>query len=156
MTYENITQVTDMHSDSWFCYASYDFVSRHIPNVKQNNTYQYLYTYQAEHSLFPVEEPPFGVAHADELFLQFYPFADQKYNLNAEDQKMSDILISLWKNFIKFGNPSTQSISWNPIVDLNDRKYLYLNNTPVMKDSLKLKERMEFWDLLMNGKFDRI
>ena len=154
MTFENITQVTNMHSDSWFCYASYDLITRHIANVKQNNTYQYLYTHQGEHSLGDSRlGGELGVEHGDELYLQFFPFAAEDIKLNEEDEEMSEILMSLWKNFIKHGKPSTADISWEPIVDGNDRKYLHLNGSAAMQDSSEVKERMVFWDQVMNLDF---
>ena len=158
MTFDNVTQVTKMYTDSWFCYAAYDFVSRHIANVKQNNTYQYLYTHQGEHSLYPNKKPQlassYGVAHADELFLQFLPYAKEEVKLNSDDEEMSGILMSLWKSFIKGGNPSTDNVVWEPIVSNDDRKYLCLNQSATMDGSSAIDDRMVFWDGLMNGIYD--
>ena len=53
---------------------------------------------------------PYGVCHADEIFLQFYPMLGYDYvnsGINKPDTRVSSNLISLWKNFIKTGNPST-------------------------------------------------
>merc|ERR1711974_269883 len=96
-------------------------MGRHIANVKQNNTYQYLYTHKGEHSLTEKLNGPHGVDHADELFLQFYPFVKDVVKLNENDQSMSKILMSLWKSFIKHGNPSTDEIIWQPIISSTER-----------------------------------
>ena len=48
----------------------------------------------------------FGVAHADETFLQFSPGLP----LNKADQGVSDNLMTLWKNFINMGNPSSRGV----------------------------------------------
>ena len=37
MTFSNIDEITKMYTDSWYCYSGYDFISRHIANVKENN-----------------------------------------------------------------------------------------------------------------------
>merc|ERR1711894_693769 len=157
MSFENISQVTKMYTDAWYCYSGYDFISRHIANVKENNTYQYLYTHQGEHSLGSGKlGGEYGVSHGDELYLQFYPFINQEWDLNEEDSEMSELLMSLWKNFIKNGDPSTSETKWEPIVDGFDRKYLHLNGSATMEDSEEIKSRMSFWDEMMNGFFDNI
>ena len=57
---------------------------------------------------------PYGVAHSDEQFLQLYPYGSNVLPgqdvLNNADQAVSDHLQSLWKNFIKVGNPSTKGM----------------------------------------------
>merc|ERR1712141_768164 len=93
MSFENVTEITKMYTDSWYCYSGYDFISRHIANVKENNTYQYLYTHDGEYSLQSDLKGHYGVSHGDELFLQFYPFLSDEIVLNEEDQNMSDLLI---------------------------------------------------------------
>ena len=97
---------------------------------------------------------PHGVDHADELYLQFYPFVKNLVELNANDESMSKILMSLWKSFIKHGNPSTDDIVWQPIISSTEREYLHLNGTAQMEQSSELQDRMEFWDTLMNGFYD--
>ena len=158
MSFENVTEITKMYTDSWYCYSGYDFISRHIANVKENNTYQYLYSHNGENSLPSLGHSnytgPLGVAHGDELFLQFHPFLNNAVVLNDNDSAMSELLVSLWKNFIKNGDPSTTGTSWEPIVDGNDRKYLHLNESAIMEDSNEIKQRMTFWDNLMNKFYD--
>ena len=154
MTFDNIDQITKMYTDSWYCYSGYDFISRHIANVKENNTYQYLYTHQGEYSPGSDLEGHYGVSHGDELILQFTPFMESTLILNAKDTEMAELLMSLWKNFIKYGDPSTDETTWEPIRDGNDRKYLQLNESATMGDSDEIKDRMNFWDGLMNGVFD--
>ena len=42
MTFDNIDQITKMYTDSWYCYSGYDFISRHIANVKENRAGTHL------------------------------------------------------------------------------------------------------------------
>jgi len=97
-----------MYTDSWYCYSGHDFITRHISNVKENNTYQYIYTHKGESS-------PLGVSHGDELNLQFYPYLEDVIPLEEEDQKMSDLFVELWKSFIKNGSPTAKTVAWEPI-----------------------------------------
>lgn len=151
MTFANINQTTNMYTDAWYCYSGHDFITRHISNVKENNTFQYVYTHNGENSIY-------GVSHGDELPLQFYPYVGMEDPTEPEDQKMSDLFIELWKNFVKNGKPTEKNVTnvnWEAIWDINDRHYLNLNVNATMEDlSGEFEERMNFWDNLMNGMFD--
>ena len=58
---------------------------------------------------------PYGVAHGDETFLQFYPYGSNIWPnedlFNKADQAVSDTVVSLWKSFIIQGNPSTKGVT---------------------------------------------
>ena len=53
---------------------------------------------------------PYGVCHFDETYLQFNPYhIDYVSNgLNDADYSVSKTILKLWKNFIKYGNASTE------------------------------------------------
>ena len=56
-------------------------------------------------------DAPYGICHADELYLQFDPLQFDRVperGLNAADTSASKTMLELWKNFIKSGNPSTE------------------------------------------------
>ena len=85
------------------------------------------------------------MAHADELFYMFSPFFNQNIVLNEDDQKMSGIILSLWKNFIKTGEPSTGKIIWDPVLDAASRQYFNLNLNSSMEVSDDVTSNMNFW-----------
>ena len=151
VTFENIQKLTDMYTDAWFGYPVHDFVSRRISNTQkifyQNSTFQYYFTYQGEFSLTTLlgQGGPYGVAHADELVYLFSPFASQTNKLNDSDEKMSSIILSLWKTFVKKGEPSTEEVIWDPILDATSRKYLNLNLNSSMEYSSDIKRNMKFF-----------
>ena len=66
------------------------------------------------------------------------------------DYRQSKILISLWKNFVKTGNPSTEDVEWDPITDIDTWSYLNIEVSSVMERSKDVTERMKFWDNLLN------
>ena len=155
MTFENIEQITNMYTDSWYCYSGHDFITRHISNVKENNTFQYVYTHKGGFS------PRNLTSHEEELPLQFFPYVgmdDIDIIDRTDDQEMSDLFIELWKNFVKNGKPTEKNVTnvnWEAIWDINDRHYLNLKVNATMEDlSGEFEDRMNFWDNLMNGMFD--
>ena len=149
----NITHFTKMYTDAWYFFAAYDFITKHLPNIgDDDNIYQYHYTHQGEDAL-SVElnyGGPYGVGHCDETFLQFYPYMNQNISLNRTDSLQSAMLISLWKNFVMTGNPSTDIVEWNPIKSNMDRSYLNIKLSSVMEYSTDVDIRMKFWDQLIN------
>ena len=157
LTFDNLEKMTKVYTDAWFGHPIHEFVSRRVENkgkiFYQNSTFQYLFTHQGQFSLslFLGQGGPYGVAHGDELFYMFSPFSNQTIPLNEEDQKMSQIILSLWKTFIKNGEPSTDKISWDPILDSKSRKYLNLNLNSSMEYSTEIKSNMKFWDKIVAG-----
>ena len=155
ITFDNISNITNMYTDSWFGHPVHDFVSRRISNKRrtfdQNSTFQYRFTHQGQLSLSIIlgQGGPYGVNHADELFLMFSTLGGQALVLNGQDKKMSDILLSLWKSFIKTGKPSTEKITWDPILGTSSRQYLNLNLKPFMEYPDEIKQNMEFWDKIV-------
>ena len=72
---------------------------------------------------------PFGVCHADDLYMLFDPLFVNwipEEGLNGADSSVSDTMIELWKNFIKTGNPSTKGTSSNeksiPLIRVNQNR----------------------------------
>ena len=157
LTFDNISNITKMYTESWFGHPVHEFVSRRLSSdgkiFYQNSTFQYQFTHQGQYSLsmFLGQGGPYGVAHGDELFLIFSPFSNQTIPLNKDDKKMSDILLSLWKAFIKTGKPSTGKIIWDPILDSTTRQYLNLNLNPSMEYPDEVKTNMKFWDKIVNN-----
>lgn len=149
----NITHFTNMYTDSWYFFSAYDFISKHLPNKgSSNKIYQYQYSYQGDNSL-SVEKGyggPFGVSHCDETFLQFHPYMNKSFSLSKMDNLQSKLLIKLWKNFVKTGNPSTENIEWDPITDINNWAYLNIQTSSVMEHSVDVENRMKFWEDLLN------
>jgi carboxylesterase type B len=155
VSFENIGNITKMYTDALFGYPVHEFVSRRLSNkgkiFYQNSTFQYQFTHQGQYSLtlFLGQGGPYGAAHVDELFYMFSPFSSQNIVLNEDDKKMSNIILSLWKSFIKTGEPSTGKIIWDPILDSTSRQYLNLNLNSSMEYPDEIKSDMKFWDKII-------
>ena len=64
-----------------------------------------------------------GVAHSDELYLQWHRRGNVDWPLNQEDSEASLRLTTMWTNIVKYGNstPPDQSLgfTWNPVTQEN-------------------------------------
>ena len=59
-----------------------------------------------------------GVAHADELYLQWDHLDNIQRPLNVEDSIASLRSTTMWSNFVKYGNPTPEEsevgVIWTP------------------------------------------
>ena len=101
------------------------------------------------------------------------PIYDSNRDLNAVDSEMSDLLIQLWSSFIKTGTPTSRykaniwssdgnlkkiqammfniglnflssGFEWTAVTE-TDRKYLVLDNDPMMTRTEEHQTKMDFW-----------
>merc|ERR1712150_109296 len=93
----------------------------------------------------------------DETYLQFHPFYIPNDGLNSADRSVSQTLLTLWKNFIKFGRATSDEMNWTPIHEKHDgtwnRKYLRLSysESSYMEYPKEWKDRMNLWDEIIYG-----
>ena len=145
---ENLQSVTDMYTDATFLHGNYKTAEYFMK--KGVKTYQYILTYVGEHSfseLFGI--PVMGVGHADDLQYLF----NQKVKLNVKDTEVKDLMIEAWTNFASNGDPNGMKIGAKNVWETIDegRKYWNISGTqPTMEFSDEIRERMTFWDSIMN------
>ena len=51
MNIQHIDNITQMLTDSVFAYGAHDFVTRHLPNAKDDSIFQYVYAHQGKESV---------------------------------------------------------------------------------------------------------
>ena len=122
-------------------YASLAFQSQHSP------TWLYEFRHRSDHSLKQGWE---GVAHGD---ITAYVFgvpllnASSPHPYTAADRNISDFMVTVYTNFVKFGNTTPEpvyGITWSNFQP-NDQAYLRIGATPEMsKDFKPLK--VAFWN----------
>ena len=91
------------------------------------------------------------MAHADELYLFWYPYWYQNFTLNTQDTSEAEMLVSYWTNFAKTGDPTPPSaeVAWEPVTE-GQHEYLEIDNEGLsMGASQYYMERVKFWEEIM-------
>ncbi|KAK4880585.1 hypothetical protein RN001_008731 [Aquatica leii] len=143
-----ITEFTNIFTDACFLHPAQESVSLHA-NYSKHSVYNYLYAYNGTETFgqrYYGNEHDFGVIHGDELFYLFdrsvlYP----NYKLTRRDKKMSDFLITLWTNFVYYGNPTPNDHSWKPFKCNEENYYIIDGSYKNEVDEGLEKERVDFW-----------
>ncbi|CAG9791837.1 unnamed protein product [Diatraea saccharalis] len=135
---EVASELEDFESDFIFNHPMQRVITE-LLNENANPVYQYLFSYVDGSQ----EE---GAAHSAELK---YLFGMPDFNELTEDEKsISDSMVTMWTNFVKFGNPTPAAsglVTWIPSTS-ESRPYLVIDNNMRMESRI-YKERMAFWDL---------
>ena len=143
---ENIHGLIDIFSDTVFWMPEHRAVTLlsslpgHLP------VYEYLFSHLGALSF----GDGYGVAHFDEVHYLFNPQASEFPALREEDFTVRDLMVGLWTNFAKTGNPTSSSdfgFQWTPF-DANQPEYLNINTNPVMEYSEEFRRRRDFWENL--------
>jgi carboxylesterase type B len=89
-TIENFANFTNMFDDSFMLFATHRFLDLHIP-VGTGKTFLYRNSYygQYHNEWAPGLDHFPGVAHSDDLFLQWSPLDSEQLPLNSQDAAMS-------------------------------------------------------------------
>ena len=78
----------------------------------------------------------------------FNPYWFGVFELSDEDLKISTLLMELWTDFAKFGDPTPPgaAVSWEPVT-VTDHRYLLIGQDQVKMDqSDEYLRRVQFWD----------
>jgi len=153
---ENMQSIINLFTDATFLSPDQKTVS--LMSEGRSPVFNYQLTYKGTNTaadLFgpAAAEQDFGVFHGDDL--QYLFKSNQFVNLveepTEEDQKMTELMVTYWTNFAKYGNPTPFKIvdasNWTP-VQPGKKNYLDLQPEPVMKQNLE-PERMLFWDRML-------
>lgn len=144
-----------MVSDSWFVWPTEQAVSKH-----NGTLFYYLYDHQGEHSFAEIfnSVQGLGVSHMDELLALFTqkPYFKE---LNERDKRVSKLMVDMWVNFAKEGNPTPQPVSrhiqtnsdkdfvWEQSAS-NSPRFIHIQTNNLTMQTSLFKTRMEFWKQL--------
>ncbi|PAV80766.1 hypothetical protein WR25_03341 isoform D [Diploscapter pachys] len=103
-------------------------------------TYFYVTDYASDAVTDP-QIPVSGVPHGSETR---YLFGNGKAKLNEEDQKFKEFLVGGLVNFIKNGDPSTNSFNWPALTEDFPTRHVRLGPKPKISDTFR-PEAYDFW-----------
>jgi len=116
--------------------------------------YQYMFDHQSPFS-FVGDKSFFNdlklANHGDEIFRLFKIKAAQKVNVTTDDDEVSDVILKLWTNFAKTGNPNEEGKSepWIPSKKGGNMFFEIGPNLQRMKE-IDFSTIYKFWDDIRN------
>ncbi|KAE8736595.1 Carboxyl/Cholinesterase 65 [Frankliniella occidentalis] len=147
---ENLVDYFDLTGDLMFIYGFYKAMKCHC---KFTSPYIYEFSYEGVFNVFKNvlgEDSMPGACHADELGYLFNMDLLPEAPSDSHAYVMRNIMVKLWTNFVKFGNPTPQNdkssdISWIPSHS-SQMSFLKLGPTIENKSGVISEKRMLFWD----------
>ncbi|XP_047989303.1 carboxylesterase 4A-like [Leguminivora glycinivorella] len=145
-------EAAEFLSDYEFNHPIQDTITNLIKD-NANPVYEYVFTYTGDSG-------EGGAPHSAELEYLFD--FQQNYRSRSEaDQIVADRIVTLWANFIKYGNPTPETsdlipVKWSPVTETT-RPYLNIGADLRMEDRF-LRERLAFWELFQSvyGKYSSL
>ncbi|XP_046396391.1 juvenile hormone esterase-like [Ischnura elegans] len=143
----------DAYTDRAFLHATHKSIQLHLNN-SHNPVFVYEFTFHGSLSwsrIFSGVDKDYGVSHCDDLLYLFRSpafFPDFKPDSREMDQV--DLMVTLWTNFAKFGNPTPkpiQGVTWPPATPSSPHKHLDIGEDLKVKESLH-DNRIAFWNAL--------
>ena len=138
--------ITDAFTDSWFVAPTVQSCMMHSALAP---TYLFEFNYRSEFSFLPRW---MGPTHGDNYIFDFgAPFLNLSGlpPYRATDKKVSDLVMRMYTNFAKFGNPTPEPLSngvqWSAFNSTN-LAYLRIQPEPAMKKNIN-PHRVAFWNV---------
>ncbi|KAK5638330.1 hypothetical protein RI129_012625 [Pyrocoelia pectoralis] len=160
------SELTDVFSDTWFYVATDSLITMHTEYGK-HPVYFYLFGYQGYASYVNAykdvsDHYNYGTCHSDELLYLFAHTIFPTHKMKEEDNRTMDIMVALWTNFAKTGNPTPPedkllNVKWNPVSSKNHEHYFIDKNGNVRMgenwelDRLKFIRKVKFnsrWNII--------
>jgi carboxylesterase type B len=115
---------------------------------KSSKTYVYRFDYKPKKNLI-VDLPEWiQVPHGFELpffwGMPYWPSLPQ-ITWNAADRKVADIVMSLWTNFVKYGNPVQTGVKWDAFEETAPSVMIIDRNFNMSDSSTFDHEAFAFW-----------
>ncbi|XP_077999148.1 neuroligin-4, X-linked-like [Glandiceps talaboti] len=149
--------------DQWVhLYTDHHYISPADEHLKghqliEPNTYKYNFEFRSIHRSTPIW---MGVTHSSELPFEFgFPFTeepprscpwicyeDEQLEFSDADRDMSDFMMILFTNFMKYGDPTptpVNGITWPPFDDVSN-SYLSFSDTSVVVNHYR-ERQMLYW-----------
>ncbi|XP_065210127.1 esterase FE4-like [Planococcus citri] len=152
ITEQHSNEISDLFTDLYF-YRFYEAID--LLMKSQMPPYVYLFSYEGSLNfstqLLRIVKPfarldEKGACHADDLSYLFYYKKALLFRrkLKGDDLKVVNHITTMWTNFAKYGDPSTEDIEWTPMT-ANQLQYLDITPEPKMR---KGRIRQYMYDML--------
>ncbi|KAF9409259.1 hypothetical protein HW555_011294 [Spodoptera exigua] len=153
LSVETQNDVFDFATDFVFAYPAERTVNRYL-EAHANKVYRYLFAYEGgrnrNKALGNFTAP--GACHGDDLGYLFEMEIFKGGVPNEDDQKMIDVMTTMWTNFAKYGDPTPSltdiiTTQWEPTKPGSTRRPYLLLNQPITLEYRLFHRRMAFWEL---------
>lgn len=146
---KKIWKITELYNELLFRVPAMKQAELHAENG--NTVYTYYWT-------MPGSDKTVGACHAIELAYVFGNPQETIYNGSLYDESLADKVQDMWVNFARTGNPSTETIAWEPYA--KDARYtIILGEDTHMETDLKNEQRQLIEPLLehyFNGCYSQL
>ncbi|CAG9102633.1 unnamed protein product [Plutella xylostella] len=141
-------------SDTQVTYSTDRWIEIYKNMANSDRVYYFVFDFDGDlnwYKLFSKTQFP-GASHADHLGYMFVTNTTRPLlpSAGTESKETVQVVLQLWTNFIKYGNPSRLTwLTCNIREEWSDcgtqRNYLALNNRPYMVPGPPLRRRLHFW-----------
>ncbi|KAF2901468.1 hypothetical protein ILUMI_04718 [Ignelater luminosus] len=147
------SKVSQMFSDAAVLTTEDVTVELHT-KYSRKPVYYYLFGYKGSASFcdqFSGDTEDFGVCHSDDLLYLFNCESIlPDYKPTESDEKVTDLMTTLWANFAKYGNPTPETdssihVKWEPVQRQKQNYYFIKSDKDVQMAEGLYSERAEFW-----------
>ena len=137
------SQLVNLLGDYVFFAPSYEVADIHSEVAP---VYMYEFAHRSKFSLFNNNPMWMGVAHGDNIAYDFgVPWLPKfSSNFNAADRNVSLLIMTMYANFARSGDPSASGITWERF-NSTHRAYLRVDANSKMAASF-YPRRMAFWN----------
>ncbi|XP_022828467.1 bile salt-activated lipase-like isoform X2 [Spodoptera litura] len=151
LSLESQNDIFDFGTDFVFAYPTERSVNRYL-KANANKVYRYLFAYEGgrnKNKLLGNFTAP-GACHGDDIGYLFEMDTFKGEVPNKDDQKMIDVMTTMWTNFAKDPTPSSTDLittRWEPTEPGSTRRpYLVLDQPITLKYRI-FHQRLSFWEL---------
>ncbi|GBP31682.1 Esterase FE4 [Eumeta japonica] len=144
--YDSIRNFTDYYTDGQFSYWVVESARQNALNSAPVYLYEYTYvTSEAE-----LTGPGLGATHCAQTDLIFISFSASE-NYTERDLIVQNRLVTMWSDFVKFGEPVPQSSPdyWEAL-DAERMNYLVIG-FELENKTFPIPERLQLWDKICVG-----
>ncbi|KAF2904193.1 hypothetical protein ILUMI_01985 [Ignelater luminosus] len=153
VTEDNIQSVIKLFSDRYF-HLDLDRSARLQANAAKSPVYTYIYGYLQDVYLEEVYTvmKNYGVPHGSDARLLYVIKAPgitfSKDKLSKSDERIKEFFLDIVTSFARDGKPISNGITWKPVVDSGEFRYLFIHNDEIKMTSKNELAPVRFWQSL--------